>query len=72
MDTALAQLQRLPLGGAVEIGIGQLEHVLGVRYESEEYAHHFVWLTPWELAFLKQHVEIGFSYPLEYLVATLL
>lgn len=71
MATALEQLQRLPLGGAIDVGIRQIEHVLGVRYASEQYAHRFVWLMPWELAFLKQHVEVGLSYPLEYILATL-
>jgi hypothetical protein len=72
MATALTQLQVLPAGGIVEVGAQGIEHVLAVRYEPANYPHHFVWLTPWELAYLKRcKLEIDLNYPLDYLLAIL-
>lgn len=72
MTTALVQLQSLPPGEAVDVGSREIDLVLAVRYDSEQYPHRFIWLTPWELAFLKQQgVEAGLNYPIDYLVAIL-
>ena len=71
MATALAQLHSLPAGGIVEVGAREIDHVLAVRYAAERFPRRFVWLTPWELAFLKRQVEVGCNYPVEYFLAIL-
>jgi hypothetical protein len=72
MATVIEQLQALPPRGVVEVAYQQINLVLAVRYDLEQYPHRFIWLTPCELHFLQQQgIEAGFNYPLDYLVAIL-